>query len=299
MKKIIDFIEIDSPIEKVWTSIVSQDRYNYWSSSFNPNPDPIANPTYMEGGWRQGESVRFLGKEENGNISGMICEIAENRYLEFISIKALGIIKDGIDCFDTPEAKKWAPNFENYTFKKLGEEKSKMVVETSVDEEYYESFVDMWSDALVKIKEVCEKDLFPFTKVEIETIVDKPLSLVWDYWITPEKIVKWNFASDDWYCPKSTNNFVEKGDFSYTMSSKDDSMKFDFSGRFFEILPFSRIVTQLDDGRMTWVTFEEIEDSKVKVTEIFEAESINNVNLQKLGWQAILDNFKLAVEKEL
>lgn len=299
MKKIMDFIDIDSPVEKVWASIVSQDRYNYWSSSFNPNPDPSANPTYMEGGWRKGDAIRFLGKEENGNISGMICEIAENRYLEFISIKGIGIIKDGVEYFDTPEAQKWVPTFENYTFKKLGEEKTRMSVETSIDEEDYENFVDMWSDALVKIKEVCEKDIFPFTKIEIETTVDKHLSLVWDYWITPEKIVKWNFASYDWYCPKSTNDFVENGDFSYTMSSKDNSMKFDFSGRYFEIIPLNRIVTQLDDGRMTWVTFEEIGDSKVKVTEIFEAESINNVNLQKLGWQAILDNFKLAVEKEL
>jgi uncharacterized protein YndB with AHSA1/START domain len=117
---------------------------------------------------------------------------------------------------------------------------------------------------------------------------------VWEYWTTPQHIVNWNFASDEWYCPSAENDLKPSGKFSWRMEAKDGSMGFDYSGQYESIKTHEIIELTLDDGRKVTIEFSE-SDGKTEVIESFEPDE-NDPDLQRQGWQAILDNFKAYVE---
>ena len=206
---------------------------------------------------------------------------------------------DDVEDYTSEEAKKWAPTHENYRLEKLDDMLTRFSIESDIEEEYYEYFQGMWTSALEKLKQVCEENLAPFESITIETVVDAPLEGVWTYWTAPEHMVKWNFASEDWHCPKASNDLRAGGRFVSTMAALDGSMAFDFAGTYTEVVPMERIVNQLDDGRMMWVSFEALGSNQTRVVETFEAEDENTLELQRDGWQAILDNFKLAAEGDI
>ncbi len=132
---------------------------------------------------------------------------------------------------------------------------------------------------------------------KIDTLVHAPLDYVWETWNTPSHIIHWNHASDDWHSPKADSNFVEGGRFVYRMEAKDNSFGFDFSGTFVEIVDKKRIVTRLDDDRIVQTEFIQ-ENDGVRIIETFEAEDENSVEMQKEGWYAILNNYKLYTESK-
>lgn len=134
------------------------------------------------------------------------------------------------------------------------------------------------------------------TKITVETIVRAPLDRVWQYWTKPEHIVGWNFASPDWHCPKATNNLVVGGKFNYRMESRDGSSGFDFEGTYTNVLVEKLIEYVLGDERKVKIEFIG-QENNVKVVETFDTEDINTLELQKNGWQSILDNFKKLVEQ--
>ena len=103
--------------------------------------------------------------------------------------------------------------------------------------------------------------------------------------------MEWNHASDDWHCPAATNDLTVGGTFSSTMSANDGSVSFDFEGTYTDIVEHERIEYSLADDRHISVTFEE-EGDTIRVTEVFDAEGENPVEMQQAGWQAILDNFR-------
>jgi uncharacterized protein YndB with AHSA1/START domain len=109
--------------------------------------------------------------------------------------------------------------------------------------------------------------------------------------------MNWNFASPEWHCPEASNDLKVGGEFHYTMAAKDHSMSFDFWGTYQEIIQEKRIDLVLGDGRRVTVTFEEGEHGII-VTEVFEPEKQNPVELQQGGWQMILENFKKYAEKQ-
>ena len=131
--------------------------------------------------------------------------------------------------------------------------------------------------------------------ITVETEVNATIEKVWNCWTAPEHITEWNHASDDWHCPAAENDLRPGGKFSFTMAAKDGSFSFDFSGVHTTITLHHKINTLLDDGRKMEATFEK-QEGKIIVTESFEAENINPIELQKGGWQAILDNFKKHTE---
>jgi uncharacterized protein YndB with AHSA1/START domain len=122
--------------------------------------------------------------------------------------------------------------------------------------------------------------------------------MAWDFYITPAHITQWNQASEDWHCPKAEMDLKVGGHFSWRMEAKDGSMGFDFSGVFKEITPPQKLAYTLDDGREVTLLFEEA-DGGTLVTETFEPEEVNPVELQSQGWQAILNSFKKQAEKEV
>ena len=131
--------------------------------------------------------------------------------------------------------------------------------------------------------------------ITIQVQINASKEKVWDCFTQPKHIVNWNFASDDWHCPKATNTLIQDGDFSYTMASKDGSMSFDFIGKFSKIIDYRQLNYLLGDDRIVEITFEE-KDGVCLITEKFEAEKVNSEDLQRSGWQAILENFKKYVE---
>lgn len=132
-------------------------------------------------------------------------------------------------------------------------------------------------------------------KIKVEVLIDSPLKKVWECWTLPNHITGWNFASDEWHCPRAENNLVPGGKFSWRMEAKDGSMGFDFSGKYIRIVQLEMIENILDDKRSVTIQFRK-EGEAVKVTETFEAEQMNSEELQRQGWQTILNNFKKYVE---
>jgi len=118
---------------------------------------------------------------------------------------------------------------------------------------------------------------------------------VWSIWTNPDHIIKWNNASDDWHTPTAENDLRVGGKFTYRMEAKDGSVGFAFTGVYEEVDTNARVVYRLEDERKVVITFEEVEGG-VKVTETFDPDETNSVELQQTGWQAILDNFKKYAE---
>lgn len=130
----------------------------------------------------------------------------------------------------------------------------------------------------------------------VECTVNAPVSKVWSLWTLPEHIVNWNFASEDWHSPRATSDFRVGGTFKYRMEARDGSFGFDLFGVFEELVPNERIVYSLEDGRKVIIAFV-AQGDQTKITEAFEAEKQNSLELQQAGWQAILNNFKKYAER--
>jgi len=125
-------------------------HYREWTSVFSPG-------SYFKGDWSKGSKILFLGPNpETGEESGMVSRIAENKPYEFISIEHLGIVHNGIEDTTGDEARKWAPAFENYSFKEK-DGATEVLVDIDIDEKEAEVFNEMWPAALQKLKEISEK----------------------------------------------------------------------------------------------------------------------------------------------
>ncbi len=135
-------------------------------------------------------------------------------------------------------------------------------------------------------------------KIKVETNINVAVEKAWEHWSSPESIKGWAFASDDWECPYAENDLRVGGRFLTRMSAKDKSMSFDFTGIYLEIEEYKYIkyICDGDDKRLVQITFEKISEDETKVVEEFDPENINPSEMQKAGWQSILDNFKKCVE---
>ena len=132
-------------------------------------------------------------------------------------------------------------------------------------------------------------------EITIETFVKSDITSVWKAWNTPDDIKRWNAASDDWHTTASSIDLREGGQFKSRMEAKDGSMGFDFSGTYTRVVDNQLIEYDLDDGRSVKIEFR-TEEGGVRVIETFEAEATNSPEMQRDGWQAILDNFRRFVE---
>ena len=131
-------------------------------------------------------------------------------------------------------------------------------------------------------------------KITVETSVNAPVATVWQAYTTPEDIIQWNAASDDWHTTKASVDLREGGEFTSRMEAKDGSFGFDFAGTYTKIVP-NQLIEYAFGDRAATVEFLPAGDS-VTVRVIFDAEEENPVEMQRGGWQAILANFKKHVE---
>jgi len=136
------------------------------------------------------------------------------------------------------------------------------------------------------------------TVITVEADIRASVQQVWDKYTNPEHIVKWNNASDDWHTPRAENDLRTGGRFLSRMEARDGSAGFDFTGVYTDVRPLEQINYTMDDDRKAEVSFVSGgNETKLRIS--FEAEQTNPVELQKEGWQSILDNFRKYVEESV
>ena len=133
------------------------------------------------------------------------------------------------------------------------------------------------------------------TKITVESTIKAPVEKVWRLWTTPEHITRWNSASEDWHTPRAENDLRVGGKFFSRMEARDGSFGFDFGGVYDEVKKNERISYTMGDDRKVVVDFS-ANGNETRVVETFEAETTNSIEMQKGGWQSILDNFKKYAE---
>ncbi|MHB1044369.1 MAG: SRPBCC family protein [Thermoanaerobaculia bacterium] len=146
MKTVRHSITIRAPREAVWDAMLGPETYRAWTA-------PFCEGSYYEGSWNTGDRIRFLGP---GGEGGMTSVIAESRRPEFVSIRHLGIVKDGVEDTTSSAATEWAPAFENYTFVDEGDATA-LTVEVETPEDFEAFMNEAWPKALAKLKEICEE----------------------------------------------------------------------------------------------------------------------------------------------
>lgn len=280
MKRLTFSIDIKAPKDKVWYALWDDENYQNWCSVFFEG-------SYTISDWKEGSKIYFVAP----NGGGMSSKISINKPFDVMSFNHYGEVKDFKELPETEETKSWTGSEEHYD---LTENNGITTVKVSLDtlESHADYFNETFPKALQKVKEIAETDTKSIT-VRIST--KQPLEKVWNYFTKPEHIVNWCFASDDWHCPKAENDLKVGGTFNTTMASKDGAMSFDFGGTYTEVVPMKKYRYTMSDGRKVTVKFEVL-DGNVIVTENFDPENANPQDMQRGGWQAMLDNFKKYLE---
>ena len=133
------------------------------------------------------------------------------------------------------------------------------------------------------------------TAISIQAIIEAPIKKVWHHWTSPDSIKAWNQASDDWHTTRAENDLRKGGRFMSRMEAKDGSFGFDFEGIYDEVKTHELISYSLGDNRTVKIVFTNL-GQQTRVDETFDAENTNPIEMQRNGWQAILNNFKKFVE---
>jgi uncharacterized protein YndB with AHSA1/START domain len=133
-------------------------------------------------------------------------------------------------------------------------------------------------------------------QITVSTTINEPIEKVWAAYTEPQHITKWAFADDSWHAPKAENDLRAGGRFLTRMEAKDGSIGFDFSGSYTEVMPHQKIAYTMDDNRTAIIVFEELGNS-THIQVSFDPENENPIEMQKAGWQAILENFKKYAEQ--
>ena len=220
---------------------------------------------------------------------GMYSDIVELKENEYISFKHLGEVKENIE---QPQSADWNEAFEIYSLAETAGN-TQLTVTIDLDDKFADYFINTFPKAIQIAKNLAE--IRNETLAEISAFINVPVEKVWKYWTSPAHIVNWNFASADWCCPTAQNDLRISGSFSSRMEAKDGSMGFDFAGTYTEVVENARICYKMADDREVSTDFREI-DGKTEIISRFQTETTNPYEMQKNGWQAILNNFKKYVE---
>lgn len=272
-------ITIHASKEKVWKVLWDDETFRAWTSVFSEGSHAVSD-------WNEGSKILFL----DGKGSGMNSLIAKKIPVDFMSFKHIGEVKNGVEQPMDEKTNSWSGSYENYTLKETNGS-TELTVEMDTTDDYRDYFNETFPKALQKLKELAEEK----TKITIEALIKAPVEKVWEFWTVPGHIIKWNNASEDWHTPRAENDLREGGKFLARMEAKDSSFGFDFGGIYNEVKTNELITYTLDDGRKVRITFSGA-GNETKVVETFEAEATNPIEMQRGGWQAILNNFKSYAE---
>ena len=153
MKKLKFETNINASAEEVFNTMLNKETFLQWTTEFHPSPDDTGD---VEGDWKKGSKILF----GDGKGSGMVSKVEENIPNEYMSIRHLGIMKDGVEEFETADAKLWANSFENYTLKENdGKTEVKVdLTDASSPDEFVDFFEKTWPQAMNKVKELAERN---------------------------------------------------------------------------------------------------------------------------------------------
>lgn len=152
MKKLQFKIAINTSAKKVYEAmlgLIDKSSYEHWTSAFNPT-------STFEGSWNKGSKIYFIGTDENGKKGGMVSEVAENKFAEFVSIRHYGFLDGDTEITSGKEVEKWAGGMENYSFEE-NQGITTVTVDIDVIEEYLDYFNNTYPKALEKLKAFAEK----------------------------------------------------------------------------------------------------------------------------------------------
>ncbi|MEO6254324.1 MAG: SRPBCC domain-containing protein [Ferruginibacter sp.] len=279
LKKVNFSIDINAPKDKVWNSLWDDENYRSWTKAFSEG-------SYAVSDWNEGSKILFL----DGKGSGMYSTIAKKMPNEEMSFRHIGEIKDGKEQPLDEKTKAWSGGLETYTLKESGGVTT-VNVELDVPRDFMEYFTTTFPKALLLVKDISEN------KVTVEATVKAAVEKVWEFWSSPEHITQWCNASDDWHTPRAENELWVGGRFLTRMESKDGSMGFDFNGVYNNVKTNELIEYTIEGGRKVKIIFKG-SGNETRVTETFDPENENSIELQRGGWQAILDNFKKYTESK-
>ena len=144
MKRLHFTTVIHASRQAVWDAMLAPETYRIWTAEFTEG-------SYYEGSWETGARIRFLAPGGDG----MTSVIEESRPHEFLSIKHLGVIKDGVEDTESEEVRKWAPGFENYSFSEAGSS-TELAVDSDTTPDFEAYLVETWPRALARLKALCE-----------------------------------------------------------------------------------------------------------------------------------------------
>lgn len=279
LKKISFSTTIKASKEKVWAVLWNDESYRSWTSAFTQG-------SYAVSDWNEGSKILFL----DGKGSGMYSTIAKKIPNEFMSFKHIGEVKDNIELPVDEQTQSWSGSMEDYILKEK-DGSTELTIEMDVVESFMDYFKKTFPVAIDNIKNLAETKI----AITIEAMIDAPVAKAWEYWSKPEHIMQWCNASPDWYAPHAENDLQVGGKFVTRMEAKDGSFGFDFAGVYDEVKTNELITYTLGDERKVSIHFSS-DGNTTKIVETFEAEEENPVEMQRGGWQAILDNFKNHVE---
>lgn len=279
LKKINFSTLIKATKQKVWNILWDDESYKAWTEAFAAGSCAVSD-------WQEGSKILFLDAKGDG----MYCTIAKKIQDEFMSFKYSGEVKNNVELPVDEKNSDWVGGFENYILNEA-DGITTLDVEMTVTDAMQDYFNKTFPMALENVKKLAEAK----TQITVEAFVNASVEKVWEYWSKREHITQWCNASADWHVPDAENDLRVDGKFSTRMEAKDGSFGFDFAGVYDEVKKNELIAYTLGDERKVSIIFSS--DANItKVTETFEAEEENSVELQKGGWQAILNNFKTYVE---
>lgn len=277
MKKLVFSTQINASKEKVWFSLWDDENYENWTTVY-------CDGFYAVSSWEAESKIYFLSPSGDG----MYSKITSKKPFDSITFKHIGNIINFKEMPLDEETKLWTESDEHYSLTEKNGITQLTITINSLDH-YITFYEGVIPKALEKIKAIAEN---PVVKsIAVRTTLEASIEKVWDFFTQPEHIINWNFASNDWHCPTAENNLEVGGKFNYTMASKNEAIAFNLEGVYEQIETYKKIIYRLIDGRKVVVKFE-ILDTTVILTQIFEPENINAIDLQRKGWQAILVNFK-------
>ena len=274
-------IGINASKERVWFALWDPYHYSKWNSVFCEGSYAITNH------WEQGSRVHFLSPQGNG----MYSTVTENKMPEKMSFTHIGKLKDFQEMPLDDEAKKWTGGQEKYL---LSHDNGITTLTVRVD--VFDMFIDFFDASFPKALDLV-KQLSEDFKITVETSVNRNIQACWNAWNNPSDIIRWNSASQDWHTTKAENDLAIGGKLFYRMEAKDGSMGFDFVAYYTSISLHRSIAYSMADGRKASLEFN-ADGNGTSLTECFEPEGDNPFDLQRQGWQSILNNFKTYVERD-
>lgn len=275
LKKLGFSTTINATKNKVWQILWDNETYKAWVSVFHEG-------STADSDWNEGSKILF----HDGKGNGMYSIIDKKVQGELMAFRHIGEVKNNEELPIDEKTKGWTGSMEVYTLK---EENgiTELVLEIDVVEDYLDYFNKTFPLALQKVKELAENKVL----ITIETTINAPVDKIWNYWSAPEHLTKWCSASEDWHTPRAENDLKIGGKFLTRMEAKDGSFGFDFGGVYDKVKSNEQIAYTLDDARKVNINFN-ANGNETRIVQTFEAETENSIEMQRFGWQQILNNFK-------